>query len=133
MFRFLCTETRTASFRIYDNRERDDATVKAVMHVGQVSYELPVTQLGNESYVYEFTYSSDTIGVGILEIYVDEVQIPESPFRVQVVERNCEIDFPGKGKIAVRVSSTPAGHTVALFTRCARRKHLQHIVEHTST
>ena len=102
-------QTRTATFRAFDNRERDDVTVSAVMHVGQVSYELPVTQVGNESYVYDFTYSGDGIGVGILEVYVDGVQIPESPFRVQVVERDCEIDFPGKGKVAVCTSYLVTG------------------------
>ena len=102
-------QTRTGVFRAYDNREREEVTLSAIMHVGQETYELPVTQVENETFVYEITYSDDQVGVGILEVYVDGVQIPESPFRIQVVERNCEIDFPGKGKVPVRntTSSLP--------------------------
>lgn len=97
-------QTKGGIFRIVDNRERDDAVVTAVMHVGQTSYNMEVSQSVNSSYVYEFTFASNNIGVGILEVYVDDVQIPESPFRVQVVERQCELDFPGQGKVAVRIT-----------------------------
>lgn len=94
-------QTKEAVFRVYDNRERDDAEVSAVMHVGQSSHVLPVKKLENESYAYEFSYTDDQLGVAILEVYVDEEQIPESPFRVQIVDRDCEVDFPGKGKQSV--------------------------------
>eukprot|EP00977_Amphora_coffeiformis_P009546 scaffold2204_cov166-Amphora_coffeaeformis.AAC.6 len=101
-------QTRKGIFRAYDNREREDVTLSAIMHVGQETYDLPVTQVANESYVYEFTYSDNYVGVGILEVYVDGVQIPESPFRVQVIDRDCEIDFPGKGKVPVRIANLAA-------------------------
>jgi len=99
-------QTRVGVFRAFDNRERDDVTVSAIMHVGQETYELPVTQVGNQSFVYEFTFSDEYVGVGILEVYVDDVQIPESPFRVQVVPRDCDVDFPGKGKVPVRTAKS---------------------------
>ena len=91
-------QTKTGTFLIYDNRERDDAEVAAVMHVGQTSFELPVTPIANMSYVYEFQYRENQLGVAILEVYVDGLQIPESPFRVEVVPRDCNVDFPGQGK-----------------------------------
>ena len=101
-------QTRTAAFRVhnYSEREyseREDATVSALIHVGQASKELPVEKISNSSYLYEFSFRDDSVGVGIgiLEVYVNHIQIPESPFRVQIIERNCEIDFPGKGKIPV--------------------------------
>jgi len=31
-----------------------------------------------------------------MEVFIDGVQIPESPIRVQVEDRNCELDFPGE-------------------------------------
>jgi hypothetical protein len=94
-------QTKEVVFHAYDNRERDNTTVRAVMHVGQDSIELPVVALGDGSFAYEFRYSDDHLGVGILEVYFDGEQIPESPFRVQVVERNCAKDYPGQGKEAV--------------------------------
>lgn len=96
-------QTRTSVFRIYDNRDRDGAVVTATMHIDHTSTELDVSRVGNESYVYEFTFTDSKVGVGILEIYFDNVQIPESPFRVQVIKRNCELEYPGKGKVAVRI------------------------------
>ena len=40
----IVEQTRDTIFRIYDNRERDDAKASAVMHIGQVSHDLSVTK-----------------------------------------------------------------------------------------
>lgn len=96
-------QTKEILFHAFDNRLRDNATLSTVMHIGQDVRNLPITQL--ESYVYEFGFSHNYRGVAILEIYVDGVQIPESPIRVEVAPRECNIDFPGENKIAVSLYS----------------------------
>lgn len=93
-------QTKHVTFRAYDNRERDNADFKALIHVGQESRELEVTSVEDVPYAYEFTFTDNDLGVGILEIFVDDTQIPESPFRVEIVSRNCEVDYPGQGKTA---------------------------------
>jgi hypothetical protein len=94
-------QTKTMVFRAVDNLRREGAVLKAVVHMDHLSAELPVTKVSNDSYTYEFDFAQDTIGVGILEVFVDSEQIPESPFRVQVTQRDCETEYPGKGKTAV--------------------------------
>ena len=54
----------------------------------------------NGTYAYQFTWTERTISVGIVEVFFDEVQIPESPIRVQVIERDCDIEYGGQGKTA---------------------------------
>jgi hypothetical protein len=92
-------QTKTIVFHAYDNQEREGATVRAVMHVGAKSEELEVTPINN-TWAYEFSWSRSEQVVAILEVYVDDEQIPESPIRVQVVERNCNEEFEGQGKEA---------------------------------
>lgn len=89
-------------FHAYDNRQRVDATVSALLHLGQESRYLEVHEV--EEFMYGFGFSHDQSGVAILEVYFDEVQIPESPFRVEVVARDCEDDFPGQAMTAVRTT-----------------------------
>jgi hypothetical protein len=99
----LCGEaqqTKEILFRIYDNRQRDNAIVTVVMLFGDEELELPVTQV--EPYLYEFGFSRDQRGVAILQTYVDGVQITESPVRVKVAARDCDADFPGQRKVQVR-------------------------------
>jgi hypothetical protein len=95
-------QTRTITFRMSDNLEREDPEVSAIIHMNEESRVLEVSKVPNATARYEISFSQDTVGVGILEIFFDGQQIPESPFRVQVVDRNCEIDFPGKGRSPVR-------------------------------
>ena len=94
-------QTKTLIFRAVDNLQREGAVVTALVHMDQSNTELPVTRLSNESYTYEFAFVQDTTGVGILEVFVNLEQIPESPFRVQIIDRDCNTDYPGKGKTAV--------------------------------
>jgi len=95
-------QTKEVTFLVRDNVQRDDAEVSAKMHMGQDSFALPVVR-GEGAYTYAFSFSDDHLGVGILEVYINGEQIPESPFRVQVIERDCQSEFPGNGKTAVRM------------------------------
>jgi hypothetical protein len=98
-------------FHVFDNRQRDNATVTALMLFGEEERELPITQV--EPFLYELGFSNNQRGVAILAVFFDGVQIAESPVRVQVAARDCETDFPGKGKIPVSTSGDSIrGHDV---------------------
>jgi hypothetical protein len=93
-------QTKDILFYAFDNRLRDNATVTALMHLGREERYLLVTQV--EPYLYEFGFSDGEIGVAIVELFFDGVQIPASPVRVVVASRDCNTDFPGERKIPVR-------------------------------
>ena len=93
-------QTRDIVFLVYDNLERQNASLSVIMHLSHEETLLPVRSM--EPFVYEFGFGRNQRGVAILEIYVDGVQIPESPVRVQITSRNCNDDYPGRGMIAVR-------------------------------
>ena len=82
-------QTHTLNFHIHDNLDRDNATVTALVHFGQESRSLEVTSTPNEAHAYDFVFSQNQRGVAILEIAVNGVQVPESPWRVEVIERVC--------------------------------------------
>lgn len=83
-------QTETLILHAYDNLERLNATVTALMHFGDESKYLPVTNnVSNHFYEYEFSFSHNMRGVAILEVHINGVQIPESPFRVEVTELHC--------------------------------------------
>lgn len=92
-------QTQEIVFRAFDNRQRDNVTIAALMHLSHEEIYLEVRQV--ERFLYEFSFVSRERGVEILEVYIDGVQIPESPVRVQVVSRDCDMDFPDLGMIAV--------------------------------
>mmetsp|Transcript_42414 Transcript_42414/g.102600 ORF Transcript_42414/g.102600 Transcript_42414/m.102600 type:complete len:146 (+) Transcript_42414:1408-1845(+) len=92
-------QTKEIRFKAQDNRKRDNATVTALMHIGQE--EEPLSVVETDPFVYEFGFSHDERGVAILEVFVDGVQIPHSPIRVEVESRNCDTDFPGKRMVPV--------------------------------
>ena len=94
-------QTKTITFGVKDNLERPDTHIVALIHMDEHSKELKVTST-DEPFVYEFSFAENTVGVGILEVFFDGEQIPESPFRVKIGERDCRLDFPGQGKSAVR-------------------------------
>lgn len=94
----LVEQTRPITFQAYDNIKRINADVKVVMHVADRTEEIEVTKV-NGTWAYQFSWSENSVGVGIMEVFVDGKQIPESPFRVQVIERNCDIEYQGQSKI----------------------------------
>ncbi|CAJ1941386.1 unnamed protein product [Cylindrotheca closterium] len=84
-------------FHAYDNLERTNVTVTALVHLGQESRYLEVIHNAGGFNEYEFIFSYRKRGVAILEVFFDGVQIPESPFRIQVSEMKCPI----RGMVAV--------------------------------
>jgi hypothetical protein len=100
----LCGKFRqrqTANFAIHDNRERIDPDINVVMHAGQKTFELPVQKSENVSFLYEFTYTTNAVGISIMEVFFDDIQIPESPFRVETLPAECSDSL----KEAVRTSN----------------------------
>jgi hypothetical protein len=68
-------------------------------HVGDLGIDIPAREV--EPFLYEFEFSQQNKVIGILEIYVNGEQIPESPIQVQVIDRDCEAAFPGKNRAPV--------------------------------
>lgn len=87
-------QTKTIVFRAVDNVKRSDATLEVKMHLASSTEFLPVTRIGD--YEYQVTWSENSVGIGIMEIFINGIQIPQSPIRVRVEPRNCELDFPGQ-------------------------------------
>ena len=88
----LCGEveqTQELMIYAYDNLQRENATVTALVHLGQESRYLEVIRVEDNSNQYKFKFSDRRRGVAILEVFVDGVQIPESPFRIGVIEKKC--------------------------------------------
>ncbi|CAJ1957939.1 unnamed protein product [Cylindrotheca closterium] len=88
----LCGEVeqgKKLKFHIQDNLDRANATVTALVHFGQETRALTVTKTPDELHAYNFFFSQNQRGVAILEISVDGVQVPESPWRVEVIEKVC--------------------------------------------
>ncbi|CAB9522115.1 activated protein kinase catalytic subunit alpha-1 [Seminavis robusta] len=113
-------QTREAHFRAYDNRGRENPNVRVTMHVGEHDEELVVTRQ-NGTFAYDFDWRWDTVAVGIMEVYFDDVQIPQSPIRVQVVPRNCDMDaeHKGQGKVPGESGMCICGSgTVELGSKC---------------
>ena len=88
----ICGEVQQSdvlNFHIHDNLDRDNVTVTALVHFGQETRSLDISNDPDEEYSYGFVFSQNKRGVAILELSVDGVQVPESPWRVEVIERVC--------------------------------------------
>jgi len=96
------------SFRAIDNRKRNDIDfLTVVASEGDITREIKAIRVEGPSvqsnatsdeaaedelpyhYTYEFDIVSSRVGVMILEVFVGNTQIPESPLRVQIEPRSC--------------------------------------------
>ena len=111
-------QTKTITFRAQDHKERKGASMKVLMHDDKTSRELEVVRLNN-TFIYEFNWSEHQVGVGIMEIFIDDQQIPESPLRVQVIPRDCDEDYGGQGRAPDEEGQCICGgDTIQLGSRC---------------
>ncbi|CAB9502908.1 activated protein kinase catalytic subunit alpha-1 [Seminavis robusta] len=111
-------QKKTITFRAFDNKEREGATLTVKMHDEDDTRNLDVTRI-NDTFAYEFGWSDDKVGVGIMEIFVDGKQIPESPIRVQVTPRECNEDYSGQGKVPDEYGNCICGSgTLELGDKC---------------
>lgn len=95
-------QTKEILFHAFDNRQRDDAVVTAFVRLGEEERHLSVSKVGSS--LYEFGFAHDEMGVAIVEVFFDGLQIPESPIRVEISPRDCNADFPNQRKIPVSIT-----------------------------
>jgi hypothetical protein len=105
----------TAKFVIYDNRERLGSDVRVVMHAGQETLDLPVTPHPNISFLYQFEYTTNTRGISIMEVFFDDVQIPESPFRIETTKADCGDHLKEAVSTILLVQSSPPCRVIIAF------------------
>lgn len=104
-------------FHMVDNKERDNPEIEIIMHLTDRDVELEATQIGH--HLYEIVWSDNRIGVGIMEVFFDGEQIPESPIRAQVIPRDCEADNGVSGMIANSNGECVCGeNTVDIGGKC---------------
>mmetsp|Transcript_2623 Transcript_2623/g.5496 ORF Transcript_2623/g.5496 Transcript_2623/m.5496 type:complete len:249 (+) Transcript_2623:793-1539(+) len=119
----LIQQSKEITVRAIDNRKRAGTVVEATLHLEHETFSLDVHHTEGEEFQYEFQWSNSKVGVGIVEIFFDGIQIPESPIRVQVIERDCEADFPGEHKISSGDGSCVCGSdTVNIQGKCVNTK-----------
>ena len=109
-------QTKDIIFKAVDNRKRLNATVSVLMHIGQDARYLTVTE--TDASIYEFGFSHNERGVAIVEIFFDGVQIPDSPIRVDIADRNCNLDFPGQRMVSVSTSSASHCYLCIINNMC---------------
>jgi guanylate cyclase len=81
------------TFRAIDNKARNDAVFSANVIIGDYSEAYEMKYVNNTSFVaHEFTFdaTSRQVGVVIIEVSADGKQIDESPFRLEIIKRDCE-------------------------------------------
>eukprot|EP00980_Cylindrotheca_fusiformis_P014568 scaffold3924_cov109-Cylindrotheca_fusiformis.AAC.17 len=82
-------------YHVYDNLARSNVTVAAIVHHGQELRSLPVNHSEAEYFEYDFTFAHNHKGIVILEVFIDGIQIPESPFRIESDDGVCECSTEG--------------------------------------
>jgi hypothetical protein len=116
-------QTKTIKFHIHDNLKRDDAAVAVRVHFGSKSSELEILPHESIPYCYLFEWSAQHTGEAVVSVYVGDEgeQIPESPIRIQIVERRCDIDFPGSRRKADANGNCKCGSgTIDMFGKCVK-------------
>lgn len=94
----LCGEIEQGKeivMRVVDDVKRTNVTVEAWIHFEAETLTLPVSGATDDPWAYEMSFSLQETGVGIMEIRFDGEEIRNSPVRVNVVARQCAIEFPG--------------------------------------
>ncbi|CAB9515268.1 activated protein kinase catalytic subunit alpha-1 [Seminavis robusta] len=87
-------QTQVITFRIVDHMERTGAKVAAIQSLGEQSKDLEVVEVG--PWTYEFQLTEPRMGMAIVAIAIDDIEIYDSPIRVEVAEKTCD----GEGKVA---------------------------------
>ena len=83
------------TFRAIDNRERPNATMTGAFLLPDES-EDPFTfeKVGDHppTFQFDFVASKKTVGQKAVKIRINDEEIPESPFRIHVLKRDCAAD-----------------------------------------
>ncbi|CAB9517041.1 activated protein kinase catalytic subunit alpha-1 [Seminavis robusta] len=86
-------QRESIQFRVRDNLRRAGSNVSVIMHLGRDTEHVPVTTV--DDFNYKFNWTHPKVGEGIMEVSINGVQIPDSPFQVEVLERDCDSEHPG--------------------------------------
>lgn len=78
------------TFRAIDNKKRAGAVMNVTVREGSLQPKLIPVQGDPFTNEYSFSIAAQRVGILIMEVYVDGQQVPESPLRVQVSERQCD-------------------------------------------
>lgn len=109
------------TFRIIDHKRREHPLVEALLHLDQDSTKVQVEKVPGLPFTYELNWTSSFEGVALLQIDFNGEQIPESPIRIQVVPKDCDIDYPGQFRVASASGTCICGPgTVPITSRCIR-------------
>lgn len=93
-------QTKTLYIDIDDHRKRVDPVVEVDIYLDSQTVHIDVSRHPTKPFTYEFTWQYDYTQIGIMNVFFNGEQIPQSPVRIQVVDRQCEIDFPGQKRQA---------------------------------
>lgn len=89
-------QTKAIQFRAVDNKKRTNVTVEASVLDEFGTNSLPQIVSADDSspfsYTFQYHAKDQPSGVVILEVTVDGEQISESPFRLEIVDRDCVED-----------------------------------------
>ena len=85
-------QAKMLTVHFVDNKEREDPVMRARVLEGAREYDLEVVKTANFTYEFTFHETGSYVGIAIFEVYADAEQIPESPFRFEVYERQCEYE-----------------------------------------
>eukprot|EP00934_Nitzschia_sp_Nitz4_P000730 Nitzschia sp. Nitz4//scaffold400_size11000//6496//9915//NITZ4_009055-RA/size11000-processed-gene-0.2-mRNA-1//-1//CDS//3329551059//730//frame0 len=114
-------QTQSMLFSVVDNQEREGLDITVKTYSGSDEEELTV-RAGDSSNVYEFNFSAKRVGTAILEIYVGDEQIPTSPIRVQVTDRDCGDFSDSEYRVAnVDGECVCSDSSYEMFNRCVSR------------
>lgn len=80
------------TFQARDNKKRENAAMEAVVLVGTKEEHYSMEQIEENVYLFDFSAAGRGTGSLIVEVFLDGEPIPESPFRFEVIPRDCELD-----------------------------------------
>ena len=96
----MIEQRKTIHFMIVDNRKREKPLVEVDIYLDFETIHMDVKPHATCPYTYEMTWSHANTGIGVMNIHFDGEQIPQSPVRIQVIDRRCDLDFPGQRQIS---------------------------------
>lgn len=80
------------TFQAKDNKRRENATMEAIVLAGAEEEWYAMKNIDDHSYYFDFSAGGRGVGSLIVEVFVNGSPIPESPFRFEVTQRDCELD-----------------------------------------
>ena len=81
------------SFRAIDNKGRPNASMtRALLREDESEEPFAFEHVNGTFFQYNFTASHSPVGQQVLKIRINNEEIPESPFRINIVKRDCVAD-----------------------------------------